>query len=126
MASSYGKGPYGNRLYSLAPTVDLNGDLTPQVSFAASGLDVLVAQGDLAGNLRPIIVLSGSLTVDHVLAGDMSPRIVFAASAVFGPYWPPSQPCPSPPWVSSDPCPPSLWTPVGPCVPVDWEESVDG
>ena len=125
MASSYGKGPYGNRLYSWAPTVDFNGDVTPSVSLSGT-IDILVAKGDLAGNLRPIIVLSGSLTVDHVLAGDMSPRIVFAASAVFGPYWPPSKPCPTPPWSPSEPCPPSIWTPVGPCAPVDWEETVDG
>ena len=125
MASSYGKGPYGKRLYSWAPTVDFSGNLTPSVSFSAA-IDVLVAKGDLAGNLRPLIVLSGSLAVDRVFAGgDLAPRITLAASAVLGPYWPPSQPCPAPPWASSDPCPTSLWTPTGPCEPVGWEE-VDG
>ena len=122
MASSYGKGPYGSRLYSLAPDIDFIGNLTPSVSFSGA-LDVLT-QGDVAGDLRPMIVLGGALTVDHVLAGDMSVGIAFAASAVFGPYWPPSQPCPTPPWASTEPCPPSLWTPTGPCLPVDWEESV--
>ncbi len=122
MASSYGKGPYGSRLYSLAPNVDSIGNLTPSVSF--SGTISKLTRGDVAGDLRPVIVLSGSLTVDHVLAGDMSVGIVLAASAVFGPYWPPSQPCPTPPWISSEPCPTSLWTPTGPCLPVDWEESV--
>ncbi len=123
MASSYGKGPYGNRLYSWAPIVDFSGDLTPSVSFSGA-LDVLIAKGDLAGDLRPIIVLGGSLAVDRVFAGNMTPKIVLAASAVFGPYWPPSPPCPLPPWGPSEPCPPSLWTPSGPCVPVDWEETV--
>ena len=113
MASSYGKGPYGSRLYSLAPDIDFSGNLTPSVSFSGA-LDVLT-QGDVAGDLRSMIVLVGALTVDHVLAGDMSVGIALAASAVFGPYWPPSQSCPTPPWA-----------PVGPCVPVDWEESVDG
>jgi hypothetical protein len=125
MASSYGKGPYGNRLYSLAPTVDFSGNLTPSVGFSGT-IDVLVAKGDLAGDLRPLVVLGGSLAVDRVFAGGMTPRIVLAASAVFGPYWPPSEPCPSPPWVSSEPCPPSIWTPVGPCDPVDWKETVNG
>ena len=60
MASSYGKGKYGSRLYSLAPIVDLAGDLTPFIGFSGR-LDVLVAQGDLAGDLRPLIVLSASL-----------------------------------------------------------------
>ena len=115
MASSYGKGPYGNRLYSLAPTADFDGDLAPQVNFAADKLDVLVVQGDLAGNLRPLIVLSASLTVDRVFAGNFAPGIVFAANAVFGPYWMPSESCPPP-----------LWTPVGPCASVGWKESVDG
>ena len=122
MASSYGKGPYGNRLYSWAPAVDFSGNLTPQVSFAGA-VDVLIAKGDLAGNLRPVIVLGASLAVDRVLAGgDIAPRIVLAASAVFGPYWPPSQPCPSPPWGPSEPCPPSLWTSEEPCD-VDWQPS---
>ena len=105
------------------PIIDFIGDLTPSVSFSGT-LDVLAAQGDVAGDLRPVIVLRGSLTVDHVLAGDMTFGINLAASAVFGPYWPPSTPCPTPPWASTDPCPPSLWTPTGPCLPVDWEESV--
>ena len=89
MASSYGKGPYGCRLYSLTPDIDFSGDLAPSVGFSGA-LDVL-AQGDVAGNLRSMIVLGGSLTVDHVLAGDMTLGIALAASAVFGPYWPPSQ-----------------------------------
>ena len=125
MASSYGKGPYGSRLYSWAPTVDFSGNLTPSVGFTGA-IDVLVAQGDLAGDLRPVIVLEGSLAVDRVFAGEMTPSIVLAASAVFGPYWPPSELCPSPPWSSSEPCPTSLWTPTGPCASVDWEETVDG
>lgn len=123
MASSYGKGPYGNRLYSRAPTVDFGGDLAPLVGFAGA-IDVIVAKGDLAGNLRPLIVLSASLAVDRVFAGDMTAQIVLAASAVLGPYWPPSVPCPAPPWASSEPCPPSIWTPTGPCLHVDWEEMV--
>ena len=113
MASSYGKGPYGNRLYSLAPTVDFIGNLTPQVSFAGSGLDVLVAQGDLAGNLRPAIVFLGaSLTVDRAFYGDMRLGIVFGAPGlVSGPLWAPSTPCP-----------PSMWTSEEPCD-VDWQPS---
>ena len=70
MASLYGKGPYGNRLYSYAPDVDFSGDLTPTVSFSGS-LDVLIAQGDLAGNLRPVIVFLASLTVDRVFQGNV-------------------------------------------------------
>ena len=73
MASSYGKGPYGNRLYSWAPTVDFNGDVTPSVSFSGT-IDILVAQGDLAGNLRPAIVLGASLAADRVLAGSIDPQ----------------------------------------------------
>ena len=127
MASSYGKGSYGNRLYSLAPTVDFSGNLTPVIGLSGT-FDVLIVKGDLAGNLRPVIALSGSLTADRALVGDMAPRIVLAASAVVGPYsyWSPSEPCASPPWVSSELCPTSLWTPVGPCASVDWKESVDG
>ena len=110
MASSYGKGKYGSQLYSWSPTVDFGGNLTPTISFSGT-IDVLVAQGDLVGNLRPVIVLGGSLVVDRVFAGDMAPRIVLAASGQFGPYWPPSELCP-----------PSIWTPTGPCEPVDWEK----
>ena len=114
MASSYGKGPYGSRLYSYAPTVDFVGGLAPQVSFAASGLDVLAAQGALAGNLRPLIVFSASLTVDRVFRGDMIVGIVLGPSSlVSGPLWEPSTPCP-----------PSMWTPTEPCDIVVWEESV--
>ena len=123
--SQYGKGPYGFRLYSRISYVDFSGNLTPLVGLSGA-IDILVAQGDLAGDLRPVIVLRGSLAVDRLFAGNMTSSIVLAASGVFGPYWPPSEPCPSPPWDSSEPCPPSLWTPTGPCVPVDWEESVDG
>ncbi len=121
MASSYGKGPYGNRLYSLAPTVDFVGNLTPFVSFSGQ-IDVLVAKGNLAGNLRPLIWLSASLTVDHVLVGALIPQIVLTATLVSGPLWAPSEP-EIPSWSPSEPCPPSLWTPTGPCDPVDWEET---
>jgi hypothetical protein len=122
MASSYGKGKYGSRLYSFAPTVDLAGDLTPFIGLSGQ-LDVLVAQGDLAGNLRPLIVLSASLTADRVFQGDLAPQIVLTALLTSGPLWKPSAPV-APPWEASELCPPSIWTPMGPCLPVDWEESV--
>lgn len=121
MASSYGKGKYGSRLYSLAPTIDLNANLTPFVSFFGQ-VDVLVGQGDLAGDLRPLIVLGASLTVDRVLVGGLTPQIVLAATLTSGPLWKPSAPV-QPPWSEVEPCPPSLWTPVDPCVPVDWNET---
>jgi hypothetical protein len=121
MASSYGKGKYGSRLYSLAPIVELRGNLTPSVGFSG-GLDVLVAQGDLAGNLRPLVTLAASLTADRVLQGSLAPQIILAAQLTSGPLWAASVPG-APPWNPSEPCPPSLWTPVDPCDPVEWEDS---
>ena len=52
------------RHYSLAPIVDLLAIQHRHRLFRPAS-DVLVAQGDLAGDLRPLIVLSASLTADR-------------------------------------------------------------
>jgi hypothetical protein len=93
---------------------NIAGGLAPTVTFAANMSLIYSVRGDLA----PQTALGASLTGVWDLAGNMAPGVVLAASAVLGPLWGASEPCPPPEWGETAPCPPSMWTPV---VPPPWQ-----
>lgn len=103
MASIYGAGAYGYRLYSAGVTNDFRGDLTPSIRFSALGMDVVTPTGNVVGNIRPLIALGGSLAGDWGLRGAMTPSIVLAATLTSGPLWGPSQLCEAE-WVEAELC----------------------
>jgi hypothetical protein len=104
MASTYGAGAYGYRLYSAGVTNDFRGDLTPSISFSALGMDVVTPPGNVAGDIQPLIALGGSLTGDWVLReGSIAPSVVLAATLTSGPLWGPSQLCEAE-WVEAELC----------------------
>ena len=103
MASIYGAGAYGYRLYSAGVTNDFRGDLRPSIRFSALGMDVVTPAGNVAGDIRPLIALGGSLTGDWGLRGAITPSIVLAATLTSGPLWGPSQLCEAE-WVEAELC----------------------
>lgn len=116
---------------NLGVVVDLAGDLRPMVEFGPSLLTTpqnidgdlsftVMFAGDMSliyavnGDIAPQTVLSGSLTGDWILAGDLAPKVVFAADAFLGPLWQEAAICPPPVWQETELCPPPLWTPTIP------------
>ena len=93
MASLYGKGTWGVATYSYAPATN---------------------EHLVTGNIGPLVTLGASLSGTKTIAGNLTPRIILAASAslVSGTFWTPVEPCP-----------PTMWTPTEPCAPVDWQET---
>ena len=81
MGATYGQSAWGSGKYSADPN-----------------------EVPLSGNLAPQIALGGSLSVDHVLAGVMTPSVVFTASMASGPLWEPSELCGDPGWVKTELC----------------------
>ena len=128
MSSLYGKGVYGQGVYSaspilaggLAPTVALSGTLRKLVGLAGNlapavvfGPATLASSVDLAGDLAPQTGLGAALTGDWTISGDMAQAIAFAAQLTSGPLWAASPPCASA-WEPSTSCPPAMWTPSAP------------
>ena len=102
MPSLWGKGNWGQGLYSQSQTFDLVGDLAPTVAFWGD-LDLLGSE-NLAGRLIPTIIFSADLTAGPAIplfSGNLAPIVIMKASIISGPYW----------------------EPIGTCEPVDWEES---
>ena len=103
MGSVYGRGAYGNRLYSAGVITDQRGILSPFVTLFAQPMDVVTPAGNMVGDIRPLIALGGSLTGDWGLRGAMTPSIVLAATLTSGPLWEPSQLCEAE-WVEAELC----------------------
>ena len=111
MPSYWGKGNYGQALYSQSSAWDLAGGLTPRVAFA--GDFTIVGEEFFAGNLAPKVTFSGPLTAVLPVEGNLSATVSLAASSMIS----------APLWGASEPCPPTMWTPAEPCDPVEWEEA---
>ena len=104
MGAVYGRGAYGNRLYSAGVITDQRGILSPFVTLFAQPMDVVTPPGNLVGGMRPTIVLGASLTGDWVLrGGSIAPSVVLAATLTSGPLWGPSQLCEAE-WVEAELC----------------------
>jgi hypothetical protein len=116
MGAIYGRGAYGDRLYSRSSTfADLVGNLTPSVTFRAD----LTFYQNIAGDLRPSVTLDASkMDVIIGLIGGLTPSVKLGADMWAGPLWG-IEIEPPPPWTDSDLCEPVPWEEVD-CGPPQW------
>ena len=81
--SQYGKGPYGQGLYSqyTPQTQNFAGSLTPSIALSGA----LVATESFAGDLPPHVALAGGLSRIAVVTGDLPPHVAFSAGLTVTP-----------------------------------------
>ena len=106
MSSLWGKGNWGQGLYSQSQTFSFVGNLAPVVTFVGD-LDLL-GSVDLAGNLVPTITFAANLTAGPaivLLGGNLAPLVTMKASALISvPLWAPSESCAVVEWEETELC----------------------